>query len=325
MDNIIPFPNLRQRLLERGLEALQVKQYKKALHFFYEAEKLEPNDPEVELSMIICLFELGEWEEAKERCCRLLEEQKVDDTELLPIYLSILIQLKQYKQAEAMIYKALQNRHLSPSLRDHFIQLLQLVGKMNTPLSSTSYYNEEIRQLLKSERLTDQMKAIKQLEEKEEIEALLPILKQYLNEENNHPMAKTMVLRLLTEKKVREAITITKFGETMTVVPAQLDESIETKFAAGVLERLERDLANDNPSLYEMASEIWLRYVYILYPFSAAFSSCEAWAAALHLTACHLQGSAEPLEGIAERYGASVEEVETLYKKLYEIEEISCI
>lgn len=74
-NNIVPFPNLRERLLEKGWEALQAKQYKTALHFFSEANELK-NDPGVELSIVVCLFELGEWEEAKDRCRRLLEKKK---------------------------------------------------------------------------------------------------------------------------------------------------------------------------------------------------------------------------------------------------------
>lgn len=322
-NNIIPFPNLRERLLEKGLEALQEKQYEKALRFFYEADELKPNGPEIELSVVVCLFDLGEWEEAKKRCQRLLQEQKEYDIQILQIYLSILIHLQQYAEAEAIIQTFLQKRHLSPSIREHFVQLLQFSQKMSQrPLPA--FDDQKIRRLLESNNVADQLQAIKQLEH-EPIIPFLPLVKQYLANVDNHPTVKTMLLRLLTAQQINEPITVCKFGNTMTVIPAELDESTETAFAANVLKQLERILANDNPSLCETASHIWLRYVYVLYPFNPFPVCCEKWTAALHVASCRLQGLKVQNEEIVERYGVSVKEVEPLCKKLYEIEKISFI
>lgn len=321
--NIIPFPNLRERLLEKGLDALQAKQYEKALRFFDEANELKPNDPEVELSIVVCLFELGEWEEAKRRCQRLLYEQKGDDVQLLQIYLSILIQLQQYAEVEATIQEALQKRPLSPTVREHFVQLLQFSQRMSQRLHPF-LDDKEIRRLLESDHVADQLKAIKHLEN-DTIVPFLPIVKQYLINESNHPMAKTMMLRLLTVKNINEAVTVSKFGKTMTVIPAQLDESAETGFAINVLKQLEHTLANDSPSLYETASHIWLRYVYMLYPFLPIPTCSEIWEAALYVVACQLQGIEGRNDEIIERYGVKREEVDFCCKKLYEIEEISFV
>jgi tetratricopeptide (TPR) repeat protein len=170
---IIRFPKVRERLLEKGLEALQAKQYKEALRFFYEADEIEPNDPEVELSIIVCLFELGEWEEAKERCQHMLQKGGGDDIQILQIYLSILIHLQQYIEVEATIQTALQERRLPPSIREHFIRLLHFSQKMSErplPLSA----HEDIRLLTESENVADHMKVIKHLEH-EDITPVLPI------------------------------------------------------------------------------------------------------------------------------------------------------
>jgi tetratricopeptide (TPR) repeat protein len=318
---IIRFPKVRERLIEKGLEALQAKQYKEALRFFYEADEIEPNDPEVELSIIVCLFELGEWEEAKERCQHMLQEGRGDDIQLLQIYLSILIHLQQYRQVEATIRVALQERRLPPAIREHFIRLLHFSQKMSEqplPLSE----HEDIHLLTESENVADHMKVIKQLEH-EDITPVLPILKQYLVNEKNNPMTKTMILRLLTLKKVSDFVTIKKFGDTMTVAPASLDEQAQTKFAADVLHLLERNIANKNPSLYEVAADIWLRYTYVLYPFLPNNMSCEQWAAAAHITACQFQGGRVNREEIEYLYDVRMEEIDHLCRKLHEIGKIS--
>lgn len=319
--NIIQFPKLRERLLERGIEALQAKQYREALRFFYEADDIEPNDPEVELSIVVCLFELGELEEAKQRCQLMLQDGRGDDIQLLQIYLSILIHLQQYEQVEETVQAALQKRALPSSVREHFTRLLHLSQKMSEhPLPFSD--NEDIRLLTESENAADHMKVIEQLENKD-ITPILPVLTQYLTDESYNPITKTMILRLLTLKQVRDTVTIKKFGDTMTVIPAMLDESIETHFAADVLQLLEHHLASENPSLYEIAAHIWLRYVYILYPFSPTQTSCKQWAAAVHTVACQFQGVSIPIEEIAQLYHVSLEDIKPLCKKLYEIEEIS--
>ncbi|MCZ0754789.1 tetratricopeptide repeat protein [Anoxybacillus sp. J5B_2022] len=320
-NNIVPFPNLRERLLEKGWEALQAKQYKTALHFFSEANELK-NDPGVELSIVVCLFELGEWEEAKDRCRRLLEKKK-DDMQLLQMYLSILIQLQQYDEMETMIRQAVSNRLLAPATRDHLLQLLQFIEKMRHR-SQPAFDDKDIRRLLESKRLDDQLQAIHQLEH-EAIAPFLPMIQSYLLKEDNHPMAKTMLLRLLTVQRVNEPMAICKFGQTITVIPAHLDEAAKTEFATSVLKLLDRTLTDDNPSLYEIASHLWYRYVYALYPFSPLPACVERWAAALHISACELQGIEEQNEEIAERYGVTVSEIAPLCKKLYEIEKISFI
>ncbi|GGJ70936.1 TPR repeat-containing protein YsoA [Anoxybacillus voinovskiensis] len=320
-NNIVRFPHLHARLLEKGWEALQEKQYETALQFFLEASELK-SDSELEMCIVVCFVEIGEWKEAKARCQQLLEKKK-EDVQLLQMYVSILLQLQQYEEMETVIRDALAHRFFSPATRDHLLQLLQFSEKMQHRLPR-AVDDQPIRQLLESPRLDDQLQAIQQLEN-EQVVSYLPLIQAYLWNEANHPMAKTMVVRLLTAQRVNEQVTIRKFGQTMTVIPAELDELATTAFAINVLQQLERTMANDNPSLYEVASHLWHRYIYALYPFPPLPSLVEHWAAALHICACHSQGIEEKTETIAKRYGVGEDDVMPLCKKLYEIEEISFI
>lgn len=320
-NNIVRFPHLHARLLEKGWEALQEKQYETALQFFLEASELK-SDSELEMCIVVCFVEIGEWQEAKVRCQQLLEKKK-DDVQLLQMYLSILLQLQQYEEMETIIRNALAHRFFSPATRDHLLQLLQFSEKMQHRLPR-AVDDQPIRQLLESPRLDDQLQAIQQLEN-EPVVSYLPFIQAYLWNEANHPMAKTMVVRLLTAQRVNEQVTIRKFGQTMTVIPAELDEFATTAFAINVLQQLERTMANDNPSLYEVASHLWHRYIYALYPFPPLPSLVEHWAAALHICACHSQGIEEKTETTAKCYGVSEDDVMPLCKKLYEIEKISFI
>jgi tetratricopeptide (TPR) repeat protein len=319
---IILFPRVKERLIEQGMKSLQTKRYDEALRFFYEAEQLGENSFHVKLSIAVCHCELGDFFEAERRLHMLLQEHS-EDIELLQMYVSILMQMQRYEQAEIVIRDALHRYHLSHSMREHLLRLLHFSQKMNNhtlPLAE----QDSIQQLFASNDITEHMKVIKQLES-EDIVPVLSILKQYLMSESTNPITKTMILRLLTLKNVSDAVTVEKFGETMEVIPAKLNEQAQTAFALNVLKQLENTLASENPSLYEVAVDIWLRYTYVLYPFSPEPVLCEEWVAALHFVACQFQGIPTTLEKIARMYHVHAENIDVLCKKLYEVEKFSCL
>jgi Tfp pilus assembly protein PilF len=318
---VILFPRVKERLVEEGLEALQAKRYEEALYFFSEAEQLGERRFSVQLSMAVCHYELGNFHEAERRLRVLLQENE-GNTDLLQMYLSILMQTQRYEQAETVIRDALRHHPLPASLRENLLNLFHFVQKMNKrPLPSAE--PAKVERLLKSNDITKHMQVIRQLE-KEDIAPVLPLLKQYLINETNSPIVKTMLLRLLTLKNIEDAVTVEKFGKRIEVIPAMLNEQAETAFAAKLLERLEHCLASENPSLYDVAAEIWLRYTYVLYPFSPEPAASQAWMAALHFVACQFQGARVAMEKIAARYGVSVGEIAPLCDKLRSIENFSC-
>jgi tetratricopeptide (TPR) repeat protein len=317
---VILFPRVKERLVEEGLEALEEKRYEEALYFFSEAEQLGERRFSVQLSMALCHYELGNFHEAERRLRVLLQENE-GNTDLLQMYLSILMQTQRYEQAEAVIRDALRHHPLPTSFRENLLHLFRFVQKMNKrPLPPAE--QEKVQRLFESNDIAEHMHVIKQLE-KEDIAPVLPLLKQYLINETNSPIVKTMLLRLLTLKNIDDVVTVEKFGKRIEVIPAMLNEQAETAFAAELLERLERCLANENPSLYDVAAEIWLRYTYVLYPFSPEPAASHAWMAALHFVACQFQGAPVTMEKIAARYGVSVEEIAALCDKLCDIENFS--
>ncbi|BDG46269.1 MULTISPECIES: tetratricopeptide repeat protein [Parageobacillus] len=319
-EKIILFPRTKERLVEEGIKALQAKRYHEALRFFHEAEQLGEHSFHVKLSIVVCFCELGEFSEAEHRCRMLLRENG-EDVELLQMYLSILMQLRRYEQAETVIRQALRRHSLPSAVREHLLRLLHFSRQMNER-RLPSAEQDSVQQLLSSSDITEHMKVIKRLEN-EDITPVLFILKQYLLNKANNPITKTMVLRLLTSKNVSDVVTVEKFGKTMEVIPAKLNERSQTTFALNVLRQLENKLASKNPSLYEVAVDIWLRYTYILYPFLPDPASLDEWVAALHLAACQFQGMRTTSEKIAHMYHVQARDIDFLCKKLYEAEKIS--
>ncbi|WJP99721.1 tetratricopeptide repeat protein [Geobacillus stearothermophilus] len=317
---IIMFPQTKERLIEEAFMALEAKRYKEAFRFLRAAEQLGDSSFPVRLGLAVCCYELGEHDEAEWRLAALLEEQP-DNSELLQMYIALLLQTNRYSEAEAAIRAALQRPSLSVSLRGQLRQLLRFSEKMSArPLPPAEW--KQAKRLLESGDIAEQMQLIKQLE-KEEISPVLPLLKQYLREPDKSPMAKTMLLRLLTVKRVDEAVTVEKFGRRIDVVPSALNEQTETEFASMLLRLLEQRLSADSPSLYEAAAEIWLRYAYILYPFPPEPDNAETWMAALHWMASRFQGIDVETNDVAARYGVTEAEMAELCKKLHEVEKLS--
>lgn len=75
---IVPHPYLKERLLAEGMEALKGKRYKEAYTYFVQLEQLQWHDDDVQMALVVCLFEMGQIEEAKERCEQLLERGSGD-------------------------------------------------------------------------------------------------------------------------------------------------------------------------------------------------------------------------------------------------------
>jgi tetratricopeptide (TPR) repeat protein len=323
---IIHFPKLKERLVEKGLERLQAKKYKEALSLLQEAYELDSTDADVELGIVLCLLELGKLEQAKERCYKILQEGKGDYFQILQIYLSILIHLQQYEEVIMTIQAVLEESdNMDPAFRQNLINLLHFSTKMSDQTSIDTKREETTRLvqlLLQSDDTTEQMNIIKQLE-KEDIVSVLPILKQYLADEKNNPLTKTMILQLFISKRISERIVVKKFGDTLTIIPSELDENMQSDFASEVLHILEKQLGIESPSLYNLAESIWLRYLYILYPFIPKSEANRQWAAVLHITACEYQGLKINKKNIAELYGVSYEQIQPLCQSIWEIEEIS--
>lgn len=314
------FPQTKERLIEAAFTALEAKQYKEALRFLRAAEQLGDGSFPIRLGLAVCCYELGDYDEAEWRLAALLDEQP-NNGELLQMYVALLLQTNRYREAETFIRSALRRQTLPVSLREQLRQLLRFSEKMNVrPLPPAEW--KRVKRLLESEDIAEQMQLIKQLE-KEDIAPVLSLLSQYLSEPKKSPIAKTMLLRLLTVKQIDETVTVEKFGQRIDVVPSALNEQAETEFASTLLRLLEQRLTAESPSLYETAAEIWLRYAYILYPFPPEPADADVWLAALHWMASRLQGMDADMSMLAARYGVAVEEMAKLCKKLNEIEKLS--
>lgn len=267
---IVPHPYLKERLLAEGMEALKEKRYKEAYTYFVQLEQLQWHDDDVQMALVVCLFEMGQIEEAKERCEQLLERGSGDWS----VYISMLVHLQQYDEVVAVIHK-IQRKGIDCT---PFLPLLQFSEKM-----IRSQYEQQAKQyeaIFESEQWSKQLRILHQLDSPIVLR-IVPIFARYLCDETKHPIVKTTMLHILKKEQVTELITVKKFGQTMTVVPAELDEQKQKDWIEQVLDIVEQTWAKQNPTMYEWGKQIWLRYMFVMYPFLPT-ESVQQWANALY-------------------------------------------
>lgn len=324
--NVIPFPNLKDRYIDKGMALLKEKKFHEALEMFSEAKKINEDKAEIHLGMAICFMELGELLEAKDICKKMLMEDIGSYFTVLQIYLTILIQLREYHEVQSTIEAVLEENHLPAESAEHFYKLLEFSRKMTQndvdiveedDESTQTMYIEDI-----IENTTKQMAYIQSLKDRN-VNKHFSSLKVLLENPKSHPMVKSMILHLMIENEIEKEVTVYKFGESITVIPAKLEDISELPFTKKVLTILDDTLGNENPTLYEAVKELWIRHLYVLYPLLPQPTDADLWAAALHIVGYEMHGITLDPEEVQQLYKRSTSELHDACKKIYQIEEIS--
>ncbi|WP_010678327.1 tetratricopeptide repeat protein [Bacillus timonensis] len=327
MDKVVPFPKLKERLIEKGLDALTNKKFKEALTLLTQAQELERGNHEIELGIVICLFELGELEEAKENCLFMLREDVGDYFHVLQIYVTILIQLGQYDEVKTTIEAVLDDNSVPPEYVDSLAQLLELSKRMLKvdeveiePEDSNEHMTEQLQNVLyDGEMIGNQIAVVQSLKELN-IRKYLDILVPFLAMNDKHPVVKTIILQLLVLNQVDSEIEVEKFEEKIKVNPRELVDPSMSPFTNQVLSILEEQLQNDNPTLFETAKEIWLQFLFVLYPFTLEEEDPTMYAATLHLYSAELHGLEIENRKLEQIYGVSLFEIKHTLDKLEKVE-----
>ncbi|WP_456278082.1 tetratricopeptide repeat protein [Bacillus sp. AK128] len=323
--NLVPFPNLKQRLLDKGMEALQKKQYQEALSLLQQTLDIDHELEEVQLAMVVCLFELGHLEEAHEKCQMMLKQDIGDYYEVLQIYLTILVQLGKYKEVESTIEAVLQEGKIPPQTVENFYRLLDFSRKMTVNHEVEPAEPEvNVELLLEELTISEQWNIIQALRsESYGISFSYPVLDQVLLDETKHPLIKTAILHMFMEKEIGRSLEVEKFGRIMTFQTNSLQEITSHPFTTLVLRVLDDTLGNENPTLFEVVKEMWYRHMYVLFPFLPQPEEEMVWAAGIHKVGYELHGIEIDLEEVADLYEITADDLEKASSQIKQIEEIS--
>ncbi|WP_102345365.1 tetratricopeptide repeat protein [Bacillus sp. Marseille-P3661] len=326
-NNIVPFPNLEQRLLDKGMQALKDREFKEALQFFNQLTNQSQQYPEVEIGIVVCLLELGLYEDAKAKCERLLNEDIGDYFNVLQIYINILIQLAEYETVVHTLEVIFEEERVPTEQAETLFHLLEFSRrKLENDEHQEIVELSDIKllepQLLYGE-IDQQLLAIHKLREYTNIELVIDSIKGILKDSAYHPIVQSMLLQLLMEKKVNEIITVKKLKRSIKVNPCEINSSFEQPFTQEVLNRLDDVLGQENPTLFESVKQLWEQYLFAIFPFDPAPKNSSVWAAALHRTGYELYGIDILIEELAESYDVEEKLLLKASISLIELEKVS--
>ncbi|OYN65563.1 DNA damage checkpoint antagonist DdcA [Bacillus safensis] len=326
-DNVILFPGLKERLIEKGMAALKDKQYQEALHLFSEAKSYDDDEEsDIHLGMAICFLELGELQDAKRVCEKMLHEGYGHYFTVLQVYMTILIQLKEYEEVKQTIEAVLEENHLPAESAEHFYKLLEFSRKMiDSPeeiLDDDEDAGSEVNIDDMLKRPEEQVQFIHSLKDRN-ITPHMGLLNTILQNPDGNPLVKSMILQLLADHDVAKPVHVTKFGDSLTLIPSEAVKPEQMPLLPQVLRMLDDTLGNENPTLYQGVEELWRRHLFVLYPFLPKYTDPSLWAAALHKVGYEMHGIEIELEELHLLYEFNERELREACTMLKDIEEIS--
>ena len=127
---VINFPGLEKRLLEKGLENLQSKNYNDAIPLFEQCINLDPINQDGYIGLLLSYFDAGLVDQAMQLGQRMLREGIGDEVETLNIYLSLLVQRNEHEKVVMEINRLLKENRIPYDKLEHFERLLHLSEKM---------------------------------------------------------------------------------------------------------------------------------------------------------------------------------------------------
>lgn len=328
--NIIPFPNLENRLLDKGMDALKERRYKEALQIFNQFAAVNPNYPEVEVGIVVCLLELGLYEDAKEKCERLLQEDIGDYFNVLQIYITILIQLSEYDKVVSILEALFEEEKVPANHAGELFHLLEFSRKSSSQqISRLSQYStinvQALGHQLVNGSIPEQLDAIQKLRREAKGTEIIDDLKSVLADTQVHPIIQSFVLQLMIEQEMNDNVIVQKFDRSVNLNPSTAVNIFDQPFTIQVLNKLEDILSHENPTLYESVKELWERFLFVLFPFQPEPQDVMLWAGALHKFGYQLYGIDFSDDEIEDIYNVEISNVEKACQQILEVEKISMI
>ena len=264
--NVIVFPTTVNRLLAEGMTFLKEEKYEDARDSLYQVLSYEPENAAALGGYTYCLYELGEFEEALEVCKELLKVGPIHYLETMELYISILMQVREFEEAEKMIELLIEEKVLPEERLEQFQQLRDL--------------NERIAANAATEKVDASIYALDRFlalhpAEQEQLILDLPTtsyqaLKKKLLAIIEHPEAdlltKTYILFMLFQEKIEAEVKVQKFHYRGTFHISELPDPVNNGRIRKIKAILEEELAKD-PTRLELVKELFERHIYLLYPF----------------------------------------------------------
>ncbi|MED0736409.1 tetratricopeptide repeat protein [Aneurinibacillus thermoaerophilus] len=336
-DKVILFPGLVERKIEQAREALERGQHDEALEYAQSILRFDPYHSEALQTSAEILMRIGQYDEALQYAERMWKQKRGDTIHAFRIYLAILLKMEDFAGVRELLESATEMKELAPFLSEieALHQMLQAEKTNEEEMTDREYftrrtvlrktevnpeYISRLYEKLEDGTFEEQLGAIEQLKHISSPE-IVAALKEYLMLVYPDPILKTFALRALKQMGETGPVFLYKFGEKFDVLIEEVplcDEELPAE-ERQVLTCLFRIAHHQAPSFLSFAFQLWLEYLFTVYPLHPQVDSPQEWAAALHYSVARLLATAQNEQEVAELYNVPSFTIRQRYQVLAEV------
>ena len=326
VDNVIPFPNLERKLVEKGLECLHQKKFHEAISLLEQAIVLEPYNSESQMGLILAYFDAGMLDKAKQLVGKMLFEGIGDYFEIMNLYLMLLVQVHKYDEVVSVIEELLVSEHIPKAQFENFNRLLEFSRRMlDNPVEKEKDHDESAYQELNLFQYKDseaQMSIAAELNERN----IVPYLEEltfFLQSNEGSAFFKSLILNILKEHLYDQPVLVQKFGRKITVIPKTLISLNDNQQLKDITVVIGHKLENEDPILHEHIKKLIEKQFFLLYPLKLEPDDAAIWAAAYHSLGNEYYGNRDTDDELMDVYNVLPEDMKKADSFIRMIEEIS--
>ncbi|WP_353948087.1 tetratricopeptide repeat protein [Sporolactobacillus sp. Y61] len=303
--NLVLFPDLESRLLNKAMTLVEEKKYREARPLFGKLLRLNVHDIKGLYGWAICSVELGEYSQAEGAVRQLLTDGAPYYYDVFRLYLTILIEKKDYHMALHEIRKVNKEKDMSADLQEFLRQMEKLCeirlnekqnrggapGRTAKSPDDASLDLSGFKQADQKTRLLLARNLANQLNRKS-----LPKVEQFLLDKNQNSEIKTVLMCAVKESGLVDGVNVWKFGK---VYHATFNENFLNKTFAGRVEKHIRDvLDSENPTLADLAADVCRFFTMQIYPRPFEPPSINVWAAVFTVQAAEAGNMQKDIAGM---------------------------
>lgn len=345
---VIPFPMLSSRLLDKAVEAMKATDYRSALDFFQQLYQIDSDHPQASFGLAVCYVELGAYKEAEELTEQMLKKDIGNYFDVLKLHISMLIQRREYQKVVDIVDAVIEEGQVPSKTAISLKQLADFCQKrleepgtqvddIEKELSSEpdpeidldvfsepqpqSLSDDEFNKRLFSEEPGQQWFAIQNAQSHINRNKLGK-LREFLVMDQGDPFLKSIAVNIIKEYTFdQRELKINKFNHTFTITLFDKDDLFNEILSNDVQNHLSDYLEQNNPSLFQMAMEIWSHFIISAFPLEVDHINVKAWAAACYTYVEELNGNSCNLMEIVDTFGTDIEQMSSALKLLKQVEE----
>ena len=272
-NKVVLFPGMVEKMVERAHEAAESSRYAEANELFEQVLDYKEGDEYILSVYAHSLYEVKNFARAKEICEDLIKLQPEYYFEVMELYLTICMQMKEFQQVDKII-QTLFEQHIIPVEQQEKFQRIQRLNQKIVSNNQKLEQEEQAKELLKEQIDIDQFLNLTSMEQLIRVQQFSEInirpykdfFKTIIETETVHPFIQSLLMILLVEQEVSIDISVKKFGLKKQINPAEYP--LPTKLPQ--FEEIYRILAEKfdrNPTVWDMLQQVLSKHAIVAYPF----------------------------------------------------------